>query len=765
MKPLFTLLVLLQCAFVARSQQAIVVKGQVTDDASGEPMVGAVVYSKAHPETGTSTDGQGHFVLTLPAGKHVLICSYSGYVTSELDLDLKKNLELRIRMKADNLQLQEVEVKAQSLTGKVESTQIGAERISMTEMAKMPALFGERDIIKTLQLLPGIKAESDGSSGFQVRGGTASQNLILLDDATVYNAGHLMGIFSTFNDNALSTATLYKGLIPAQFGGGSSSVFDINTKNGNLQAYQVEGSVGLLAAKLSVEGPLVKDKASFFVSFRRTYFDLYLKLMEEYKNNTLNFYDLNAKLSYNLTAKDKLFVTLFSGHDNLGLDDVVSMKWGNQTANLRWLHQFNSRHYFNTSVYQSFYQTDNRMDALDKNYMVKGDIRQLGLKQSFNYTSPGGHELKYGFQSTYIELKSGEWNFNNYLEREKRNAWENSVWLNDEFKVWDAVSISAGVRFNAFSVLGGAPYYTLDSDGDIADTLTYAKGEFVKTYWAVEPRISINYRLTDLQSLKLGYSRTSQHIRAIRSSATSLPIDRYTMSSNLIEPEQADQVSLGYVRLTDNKKYEFSAESYYKQIQHVLDYKDGKSFSSEIEIERLLLAGKGRSYGLELSARKNTGRLSGWLAYTLAWSENKIPGINEGKWYVAGNDRRHDISVVGMYELSKNWHLAATWVFNTGQALTAPSAKYDLNGETIYYYAERNGYRAPDYHRLDLSATYTKKKKRFTQEWVFGIYNLYNHYNPYVISFENDDSKPSGTKATQLSLFGMLPSVSYNFKF
>ncbi len=339
------------------------------------------------------------------------------------------------------------------------------------------------------------------------------------------------------------------------------------------------------------------------------------------------------------------------------------------------------------------------------------------------------------------------------------------MWINEEWKATDRLSISAGIRLNIFSVLGGAPYYAIDGDGEITEVLDYGKGEFVKTWLGPEPRASVNYRITDGQSIKAGYSRTSQHIHSLRVSSMSLPIDRYTMTSNLIKPEIADQVSIGYVRLTKDQKYEFSAEGYYKVTRNVLDYRDGKSFASEIEIERLVLAGKGRSYGLELSVKKNTGRLTGWVAYTLAWSENKIPGINNGRWYTAGNDRRHDISVVGMYELSPSWNLVATWVYNTGQALTAPSAKYDIDGSTVYYYAERNGYRAPAYHRLDVSATYTKQKRRHTNEWVFGIYNLYHRYNPFIITFENDDSKPSGTKTMQRSLFGILPSVAYNFKF
>lgn len=314
--------------------------------------------------------------------------------------------------------------------------------------------------------------------------------------------------------------------------------------------------------------------------------------------------------------------------------------------------------------------------------------------------------------------------------------------------------------------MGGSPYYRLDADGDILETRKYKRGgKFVKTYLVLEPRASLNYSIDRNQSIKAGYSRTSQNIHALRVQNMSLPMDRYTMSSNIVKPQTADQFSLGYVALTGNQVYEFLAEGYYKSIRNVLDYKDGKSFNSEIEIERIILAGKGRSYGMEMYGRKNTGLFAGWVSYTLSWSDNRIPGINEGRWYTAGNDRRHDLSVVGMYELPRGWQMAATWVYNTGQALTAPSAKYVVNGETVYYYAERNGYRAPAYHRLDVSATHTKVKKRYTREWSFGLYNAYGRYNPFIISFEDDDSKPSGSKAVQTSLFGVIPSVTYTIKF
>ena len=765
MRFLFYLLIIILTVSPCMAQNQWQLRGQVVTEKDKAPLNGVIVQSKGKSGGRVKTDEKGNFTMQLPAGRHTITSSLMGYEAAEIAIDIRKDEELRIEMTENDELLNEVIVSARSAANRIADVQIGVEKIKIEELAKVPALFGERDIIKSIQLLPGVKSEGDGSSGYQVRGGTSAQNLILLDNATVYNAGHLMGIFSTFNDEALSNASLYKGQIPAQFGGATSSVFDINTKAGSMQDYKFNGSVGLLAAKISAEGPIEKDKASFFVSARRSYLDLFLKLTEDYKNNTMNFYDINAKVNYNLSPNDLLSVSLFTGRDNMGLEDIMSMKWGNTVATTRWFRSFSDRLSANTTLIFSNYSSDIGMKILNTNYSMDGFIRHLGLKEAIAWSPAQGHSMQLGFQTTYLQLKSAEWKFNNLHQREKRNAWENSFWVNEEWKATNRLDLSGGLRLNIFSALGGAPYYTLDSEGDILETLNYGSSKFVKTYLTLEPRFSMKYSLTDRQSLKAGYSRTSQNIQAIRNGNSSMPFDRYTMSSNLLKPQTADQVSLGYMATTRSSKYEFSAEGYYKAVNNIYDYKDGKSFNSEIEIERLILGGEGRAYGAEFYARKNAGRLTGWVAYTLSWSENKIAGINNGQWYTASNDRRHDISIVAMYKLANNWDFSATWVYNTGQALTAPSAKYDISGETHYYYAERNGYRAPDYHRLDLSFTHTKQLRDYTRQWSFGLYNAYCRYNPYMIIFENNDTKPSGTRTVQYSLFGIIPSVSYSIKF
>ena len=660
--------------------------------------------------------------------------------------------------------LREVTISSRSAQKRVDEVQVGVEKVEIATLAKVPSLFGEKDILKGIQLLPGVKSESEGSGGYQVRGGTAAQNLILLDGATVYNAGHLMGLFSSFNDDALMNGSLYKGMVPAQLGGGSSSVFDISTRSGDVNNYHYGASVGLLSAKVMAEGPIQKDKSSFLVAGRRSYLDLFLGLSDEYKNNTLHFYDTNVRLNFHLSPKDMLALSFFHGRDNMAIEDMMMMEWSNTAATANWLHTFSDTRYVNTKLAYSIYQCDMGMDMLSSYYKMKGYIRHATLRHQ-QVWAPGQHRFNYGLEGTFLQLQSAEWDIVELHERERRNALMGAAWIGDEWRVGKQLELSAGVRLHLFSVLGGAPYYQIDKDGNITETLNTASGHIVKTYTNVEPRLSAKLKLSQLHSLKLGYSRTSQDIHAISNSSMSMPFDRYTMTSNIVAPEQADQIALGWASITKNGEYDFSAEAYYKDIRNVYDYRDGKLFYSEIEIERLILGGKGRAYGLELCAHKNKGLLTGWVSYTLSWADNKIEGINGGKWYTASNDRRHDLSVVGMYKLSNTWEVAATWHYNTGQALTAPSGKYDMSGSTFYYYHERNGYRAPACHRLDISATYTKKHGRATHIWSFGIYNAYNHYNPYVIQFLNDDDKPSGTKVEQTSLFGIIPSVSFTIKY
>ena len=660
-------------------------------------------------------------------------------------------------------QLDEVVVKSNSAQKRLRQVQTGAEQIQIKDLTSSPQIFGEQDVMRSMQLLTGVKSESDASSSFQVRGGTSAQNQILVDMSPIYNVGHLAGLFSAFNSDALVSATLYKGLLPAQYGGASSAVLDIIGRTGNKSELHGGASIGLLAAKATLEGPIVKDKASFLVTARRSYMDMFLKLSPDFKGNTLYFYDVNAKADWTINQRNQLFLSFFTGKDRTSLEDMADIRWNNLAASLKWLHHFGGGSYAQSIAYYSGYQTDNGIDFLGLNIWFSGHIRQMGFRQDF-HVSLGKPQIEAGFQTTLMNVKSAEWKQVTLHEKEQRRAWDNAAWVNLTAPIGRRLELSAGLRLSAFSPLGGSLYYDIEDDGSIGWYYNYAKNQIVKTHMVLEPRLSLNYQLSPVTSLKLGYTRTSQNVHALRNQSTSTPFDRYTMSSNIVKPEVADQISGGVFVMTPSQDYDFALEAYFRHINNTLDYRDGKSFASEIEIERLMLSGEGRGYGVELSARKNNGRLTGWIGYTLSWSKTKIDGINQGRWYDANNDRRHDINIVAMYRFSKQWMASASWVFNSGQAFTAPSGKYMIEDNWIYYYTERNGYRAPDMHHLDVSATWSKRYRNRTHQLVFGIYNLYNRYNPFLINFE-DGEYGSGTKATQYSLFGIVPSVSFNIKF
>ncbi len=695
----------------------------------------------------------------------VYLCSMNGLFLLLTALTAMSATAPSDSTKVKEEELQEVIVTAHTAEQRVSSLQLGTEQMQVKELTSRPALFGEADVMRSLQLLPGVKAESDASSNFQVRGGTAAQNSILLDKTPVYSVGHLAGLFSAFNDNALSGATLYKGLVPAQYGGASSAIFDITGRAGRADAWGGNVGIGLLSAKASAEGPIVRDKLSVLLNARRSYADLFLKMFDDYRNNELYFYDTNLKLNWEIDGRNRLQLSGFISKDKTALSDLVSVEWRNMTASLQWMHRMGQRSESRTSFFASSYDMDNSIRLMDTDQAYSGHIRHYGLQHNAQIEA-FGQKINLGAQTMLSDVMSAEWQILDDHQKEQRKGWDNSAWAD-----WLWVSpngrftLSAGMRLNAFSALGGTYYYDIDEDGNI--TWLHQRKEYrpVKTWVSLEPRVSFLWKAEPQWSLKAGYSRMTQNIHALRNQDTSTPFDRYTISTNLLRPQHADQVGAGFFWMTEGQDYDVSVEGYYRHVNNVPDYRDGVNFASAIEIERLLLTGEGRSYGVELCVRKNTGCLTGWLSYTLAWSQTRIDGINGGEWYDANNDRRHDINVVLTYRLSSAWTLSATWVFNTGQAFTAPSAKYQLIDNYIYYYAERNGYRAPDYHRLDIGAVWSRKMAggKLTREWNFGIFNLYNRYNPWLIRFE-DSTYGRGTKAKQYSLFGIVPSVSFNLK-
>ncbi|MEO6683196.1 MAG: TonB-dependent receptor plug domain-containing protein [Ginsengibacter sp.] len=649
---------------------------------------------------------------------------------------------------------------------------MGVERLSAEEMKFIPQIFGEKDPLKAIQLLPGIKPASEGSSGIYVRGGAADQNLILLDEAVVYNASHLLGFFSTFNSDAVKDITVYKGGMPARYGGRLSSVIDIRMNDGNNQELSVSGGIGLISSKLNIEGPIQKNKSSFLVSGRTTYVDLFLKLSKDstINRNKLGFYDLNTKMNFQLGPKDQLFISGYFGSDHIKAGKDFGLRWGNSTGTLRWNHIYNNRIFSNTSLIYSNYDYDIDVNLGANNLNIFSRIRDWNLKQELQWNAGGNHSVAMGFNTIYHTINPGDVsssassNFNE-IEFQQRYSWENSLFISDTWKASSRISFTYGLRISTFSILGPGDFYLVDENGIITDTIQKKSGDIYKTYFNAEPRVSSRYLLSSSASIKASYARNTQNLHLISNSTTTRPTDRWVASTNNIKPEIADEYSVGFYK-NFNRSYEFTTEAYYKSMQNQIDYRDGANINNPDAIESQLLYGKGRAYGIEFLLKKKSGKLKGWLSYTLSKTEKKIKGINENEWYNARQDRTHDLAIVTSFELPKNWILSANWLFYTGDAVSFPEGKYLLNEQIYFYYTKRNGYRFPDYHRLDLGATKIfKTKAKFSSELAFSLYNAYGRENAYTISFRENEENKTKTEAVKTALFKFIPSISYNFKF
>lgn len=756
----------------AKAQEKYTVSGTITSARTGESLIGASVRVQ-NRSTGTISNEYGFFSLTLPRGSYQLEISAVSLEKKVVNIELDKDVKMEIALEDDKSSLEEVTVTASSRGRSLSNPQMGLERISISETRNIPVLLGERDVLKTIQLLPGIKAAGDGNSGFYVRGGAADQNLILLDEAPVYNASHLLGFFSTFNSDAIKDITVFKGGMPAQYGGRLSSVLDIKMNDGNNQDFGVSGGIGLISAKLNAEGPIEKNKSSFLISGRRTYADMFLKLANDtsIKNSQLYFYDLNAKLNFKLGDKDRLFLSGYFGRDKLGYENQFGIAWGNGTGTLRWNHIFSNKLFSNTSLIFSNYNYNISVHTDAAEFNIFSQIRDYNIKEEFQWYLNNRNTIRFGINSIYHTIRPGEISSSESasignLRLQKRNSWENAFYFTNTWKARERLNLSYGLRLSAFSILGEGDFYILDADGNATDTTHYNKGDFVKTWVNPEPRIAISYSLNNSSSVKGSYVRNIQNLHLISNSTTSSPTDKWVASTNIIKPEISDQVSVGYYKNLAGNMYEFTVESYYKWMQNQIDYRDGAEVFNNDAIETQLLFGKGRAYGIEALFKKKSGRFTGWLSYTLSKTERRITGINNDNWYNARQDRTHDIAIVGSYELNKKWTLSANWIYYTGDAVTFPSGKYLVDDQPVFYYTERNGYRFPAYHRLDLGATMQlKKKEKFSSELVFSLFNAYGRQNAYTINFRQSKTDPEKTEAVQVSLFRFIPSVSYNFKF
>ncbi|WP_242918915.1 TonB-dependent receptor [Pontibacter liquoris] len=771
-------------AWPAAAQERFRLSGHVTDASTGEALAGAAVGLKELPGTGAVTDVSGNYTFVAPAGSYTLTANYIGYAPWQQLLQLQNDQQRNIRLSATTYGVQEVEVTATRQPPLTQTAAMGQLELPLETLKTLPVLFGEQDILKTVQLLPGVKAGGEGSTGFYVRGGGADQNLVLLDGATVYNPGHLLNFFSVFNADALESTTLIKGSMPAKYGGRLSSVLDIGMKSGDLSKYKAEGGIGLISSRLILQGPIVKEKAAFLLSGRRTYMDV---LFNPFLKNTeqggvpFYFYDLNGKLSYTLSPKDRLFLSGYYGRDagSLKLSDgrfSSDFFWGNGTATARWNHLFSDKLFLNLSAVLSKYDFQFGWDYGGFNTKVQTGVRDQSLHLDLNYTPNVRHHLQYGLQYTYHRLQprtgeaQNEQGQNFATDRlVAKYGHEAAVYLSDEWHVTDKVLLSLGLRNSYFRQAGPFTLYRFNAEQLVTDSTSYGRGEKVKQYQALEPRIAFKYELSKQASLKAGFTQSAQYVHLVSNAYTTLPLDVWVPSSALVAPQRATQYALGYFRSMKENRYEGSVEVYYKTMKSQLEYREGfVPGPSNRDLEYEFVTGRGRSYGVELFVRKNLGDLQGWLGYTLSRTTRTFPALNAGNTFPARFDRRHDLSLVASYKYNAHWTFGGTFVYGTGQATTLPSRRYLIEGNVVYQYGERNSFRMQPFHRLDLAATLAgKDHKYFKSSWTFSIYNVYGRQNPFLYYIDSEGEPYSGSiklQAKKVSIIPFpLPSVTWNF--
>ena len=766
-------LLLLLCSPGLLLAQKFTISGNVRDASTGEDLIGATILAAPLQGVGTYSNEYGFFSLTLPASTYTLQVRYSGYRLLEKEVSLQESQRINIELAPLESTLDVVEIVAEKENSNVSETQMGLTKFNPKDVETVPVLFGEKDIIKVIQLSPGVKTAGEGNTGFFVRGGGLDQNLILLDEAAVYNPSHLLGFFSVFNSDAIKDVSLYKGGMPAEYGGRASSVLDIRMKEGNKKEYDLSGGIGLISSRMTVEGPIQKDKSSFIVSGRRTYLDLFLNLSsdEAISNSNLFFYDLNTKANLQLGEKDRLFVSGYFGQDNFGFGDEFGFNWGNATGTLRWNHLFSDRLFSNTSLVFSRYTYEFNFGTGEEAFGLESVIQDFSIKQDFSLFANAKQKLKFGFQAIRHRFEPGNINAGaesslNDEDTEPKYANEGGVYLQLDQTINDRISFNAGLRYSIFDYVGEGTAYTFDSRGEIISEEFFEAGESIQLYQGLEPRFSMKYQLDDNKSVKASYNRNYQYLHLLTNSTTSTPTDVWVPSSNNVKPQIADQVSLGYFQNFLDNTYEFSAETYYKNLQNQIDYRTGADLFVNNTIESELVYGKGHAYGLELFLRKQKGVVTGWVSYTLSRTLREFDEINNGDLFPARQDRIHDLSVVVNYNMTSRLSLSANFIYYTGDAVTYPAGRYTVDDRVVPYYTERNGERIPDYHRLDLGVTLKGKPgKKVDSSWNFSLYNAYGRENAFSIEFRENENNPQQTEAVKVSLFRWVPSVTYNFSF
>lgn len=770
-------------------QASITISGTVSDATSGESIIGASV-TDLDGDGASATNAYGFFSLKISSGKHRIYASYLGYKSDTITVNGAESQRIEFQLQPSSTIIEEVVITEKKENDNITNIEMSVTQISSKEIQRIPQLLGETDVIRSLTLLPGITTVGEGASGFNVRGGNVDQNLILLDEAPVFNSSHLFGFFSVFNADAVKDVKLYKGGIPSVYGGRLSSVLDVRQKEGNMREFAGTGGLGLLSSRLTFEGPIWEDKISFMLAGRRSYLDIFLPLFNEPEiaNTTLYFYDFNGKINVKFNDRSRLYISSYFGRDVLGFSELFDFGWGNVTTTARWNYLISDELFMNiTGVYSDYTYHIGTPDSEDFTFSLDSRIRNYIANANFTWYASNNHEVDFGFNGTNYVFDPGEvmttiadTNENTAILQQEF-AFEGALYISDEWKINDKFTVLAGLRYSglvnygARDVLEYDQRYSILDDSTVIDTTRYGQYETIAnhfTWKGFEPRLAVNYTISPSQSIKLSYNRTRQYIHLISNTTSPTPVDVWRPSGKYIDPATADQFALGYFQNFWNNQLKFSAEVYYKTFQDLVDYKDGADLIFEDNIEKELLTGQGRAYGLEIMLEKKTGWLTGWISYTLARSERKVDGeyrattINNGDWYGANFDKPHDLSLVLNAKIGTRWDVGLNFAYQTGRPVTYPDAMSEYQGILYPVYTNRNGARIPDYHRLDLSATYILTSDKYWESSLsFGIYNVYGRHNPYSIFFRQD-GETGLTQAVQLSIFAApIPFVTYNFSF
>ena len=790
MRKRLLLLLALLISVSSFAQEKYTLSGTITEAANGETAFGASVYIKA-TNIGTITYEYGFYSISAPKGNYTLIVSYVGFQDISTEIVLDKNQKINFDIEASATQLEEVMITVDDSDKlNIRDPQMSVTKIKISTIKKIPVVLGEVDIIKSIQLLPGVTNSGEGTGGFNVRGGAVDQNLVLLDEAIIYNTSHLLGFFSVFNADAIKDIKLYKGGIPAKFGGRVSSVLDVRQKDGNNKAFNLTGGIGSISSRLAAEGPLFNENGSFLVAGRTSYINLFLKAAGE--ENSLSFYDLNLKSNYNINENNKLYLSGYLGRDNFKFEGGFSNAYGNVTGNIRWNHIFNDKLFSNLTTIYSEYYYDLTLDLFEFDW--KSSINNYNIKYDFKYYASNAFKLDFGVSGIYYDFNPGvirptnETSSINYFQLDKKKALETGVYINAEHKLTDKLTAQYGIRYSAFLRLGSQAIANYENNQPVVyneilgiyepsipvSETDYATNKKIESFANLEPRVSLSYQLNNSSSVKAGYARTSQYIHLISNTTSVTPLDVWAPSGPYIKPQLSDQYAVGYFRNFKNRNYSLEVEAYYKTVANRIDYIDGSDLIGQNNIETQILNGESLSYGLELLFKKSVGDFTGWIAYTISKSSQRTPGgtaggpgINNGDWYNTYWDRPNDLSIVGTYQLNDKWSFGTAFIFQTGRPVTYPNGQYVYEELSVANFSERNANRLPSYNRLDISATYVPNKKpenRWKGEWVFGIYNVYNRKNAAAISF-GQNRETGANEATRTAIFGIVPSITYNFKF